>query len=117
MLIKKYAAEGGTPERRYSPAVCIGCKKRTESGDPDPAKISTSFVERQNLTMRMSMRRFTRLTNAFSKKIENHVAAISIHYIHYNFCRVHQTLRVTPAMAAGISTHIWSVQELVALLG
>src|SRR5271156_2428916 len=81
VLIKKYAAEGGTHERRYSPAVCIGCKKRTESGDPDPAKISTSFVERQNLTMRISMRRFTRLTNAFSKKIENHVAAISIHYM------------------------------------
>ncbi|MGA2214192.1 MAG: IS1 family transposase, partial [Bryobacteraceae bacterium] len=116
VLIKKYASEGGTPERRYSPAVCIGCKKRTESGDPDPAKISTSFVERQNLTMRMSMRRFTRLTNGFSKKIESHVAAIAIHYMHYNFVRIHQTLRVTPAMAAGIADHAWEIRDLVALI-
>jgi len=116
VLMKKYASDGARAERRYSPAVCIGCKKESRIGDPDPRNISTSFVERQNLTMRMQMRRFTRLTNAFSKKIENHVAAIAIHYMHYNFCRIHQTLRVTPAMAAGVSQHVWDVQELIALL-
>ena len=79
--------------------------------------ISTSYVERQNLTMRMSMRRFTRLTNGFSKKLENHVAMIAIFYLHYNFCRVHQTLRITPAMAAGVSDHVWEISELVGLLG
>jgi IS1 family transposase len=116
VLVKKYAADGSGPERRYSPAVCVGCKKESHIGDPDRAKISTSFVERQNLTMRMSMRRFTRLTNAFSKKIENHVAAIAIHYMHYNFCRIHQTLRITPAMAASISDHVWPISEIVSLL-
>jgi IS1 family transposase len=118
VLTKMYAAadSGKTPERRYSPAVCISADKSARIGNPDPAKISTSYVERQNLTMRMSMRRFTRLTNAFSKKVENHIAAIAIHYMHYNYCRIHQTLRVTPAMAAGISDHVWELKELIALL-
>src|SRR5438270_9220184 len=85
-------------------------------GDPDGAHISTSYVERQNLNMRMNMRRFTRLTNAFSKKIENHVAMIALFHMHYNFARVHQTLRVTPAMEAGISQHVWSIQEIVSMI-
>ena len=84
-------------------------------GNPDPRHVSTSYVERQNLTMRMSMRRFTRLTNAFSKKIENHAAAVALHFIHYNFARIHKTLRITPAMAAGLSDHVWSYEEIAAL--
>ncbi len=100
---------------RYSPAVCIGCKPNAVTGDPDPEHISTSYVERQNLTMRMSMRRFTRLTNGFSKKVENHVAAVALHFMHYNFGRIHKTLRVTPAMAAGISDHVWSLEEIAGL--
>jgi hypothetical protein len=88
---------------------------KTISGSPDPKHVSTSFVERQNLTMRMSMRRFTRLTNAFSKKVENHAAAVALHFIHYNFCRIHKTLRVTPAMEAGLATHVWTYEELVVL--
>jgi IS1 family transposase len=103
-------------DTRYSPATCIGCDMKTISGVPDPKHVSTSFVERQNLTMRMSMRRFTRLTNAFSKKIENHGHAVALHFMHYNFCRIHKTLRVTPAMEAGIASHVWSMEELVALL-
>ena len=103
-------------ETRYSPAKCIGCDMKVVSGDPDPKHVSTSFVERQNLSMRMSIRRFTRLTNAFSKKIENHAAAVALWFMYYNFCRVHQTLRVTPAMEAGISDHVWSVEELCCLL-
>jgi IS1 family transposase len=115
-LVKLY----GTPEdgeRTYSPAVCIGCRKTAIMGNPDPEHISTSKVERQNLTMRMSMRRFTRLTNAFSKKVENHEAAVALYFMWYNFGRVHQTLRVTPAMEAGVSDHVWTVDEIVALLG
>jgi IS1 family transposase len=114
-LVKHYGTsiEG---EKRYSPAVCTGCDQRPIIGNPDVAHISTSFVERQNLTMRMGMRRFTRLTNAFSKKIENHFAAIALHFMHYNFCRKHQTLKTTPAVAAGIADHVWTVEELVALL-
>jgi IS1 family transposase len=114
-LIKIY---GDTSEgqKRYSPAECIGCESKAVTGQPDPKHISTSFIERQNLTMRMSMRRFTRLTNGFSKKIENHVAMVALHVMHYNFCRIHQTLRVTPAMEAGISNHVWSLQELIGLL-
>ena len=100
---------------RYSPAVCIGCKTMEVSGSPDPKHISTSYVERQNLTMRMHMRRFTRLTNAFSKKFENHCHSVALFYLHYNFCRIHQTLRVTPAMEAGIAQHVWSIEEIVAL--
>jgi len=102
-------------ERRYSPAICNGCEKIVRLGDPEERYISTSYVERQNLTMRMSMRRFTRLTNAFSKKLQNHEAAVALHYMWYNFVRIHQTLRVTPAMAAGISDHVWSFQEVAAL--
>jgi hypothetical protein len=86
------------------------------SGDPDPKHVSTSFVERQNLTMRMQMRRFTRLTNGFSKKVDNHRHSVALHYMHYNFCRVHQTLRVTPAMQAGLTDHVWSIEELCALM-
>ncbi|HEY1183502.1 MAG TPA: IS1 family transposase [Bryobacteraceae bacterium] len=105
-----------TAEVRYSPAECVGCEKEAKIGNPDPKHVSTSYVERQNLTMRMQMRRFTRLTNAFSKKIENHVAALALHYMHYNFVRIHQTLRVTPAMAAGLTDRVWGIEDLVALL-
>jgi IS1 family transposase len=114
MLHKVYGYE--VTDTRYSPATCIGCDMKTISGVPDPKHVSTSFVERQNLTMRMSMRRFTRLTNGFSKKIENHGHAVALHFMHYNFVRVHKTLRVTPAMEAGIASHVWSMEELVALL-
>jgi len=114
MLIKMYGAER-PGEARYSPAECIGCKRQTIIGEPDAAHISTSYIERQNLTMRMSMRRFTRLTNGFSKKIENHVATLAIFYMHYNFVRIHQTLRVTPAMAAGVTDHLWSIEEMLEL--
>ena len=113
MLNKLYAST--QEETRYSPAECIGCERKRIAGKPDPAHISTSFVERQNLTMRMGMRRFTRLTNAFSKKVENHAYQVALHFMHYNFCRVHKTLRVTPAMEAGISDHIWSLEELASL--
>lgn len=115
MLVKIYGSnvEG---QKRYSPAECLGCKKEGVSGSPDPKHVSTSYVERQNLTLRMHVRRFTRLTNAFSKKIENHVASLAIHYMHYNFARIHQTLRVTPAMAAGISDRLWSIADVVSLL-
>jgi IS1 family transposase len=115
-LHKVYGASN-EPEHRYSPATCIGCDMKTVSGVPDPDHVSTSFVERQNLTMRMSMRRFTRLTNGFSKKIENHGHAVALHFMHYNFCRVHKTLRVTPAMEAGLTDHVWTPEELVGLLG
>jgi IS1 family transposase len=114
-LHKVYKANS-EPDTRYSPAKCIGCDMKTVSGVPDPAHVSTSYVERQNLTMRMSMRRFTRLTNAFSKKVENHAAAISLYFMYYNFCRVHQTLRVTPAMESGLADHVWTVEELVGIL-
>ena len=115
MLHKVYGASN-EPEMRYSPATCIGCDMKVVSGDPDPKHVSTSFVERQNLTMRMSMRRFTRLTNAFSKKLENHGHAVALYFMHYNFVRVHKTLRVTPAMEAGLTNHVWSMEELVGLL-
>ena len=95
---------------------CIGCDMKVVSGNPDPKHVSTSFVERQNLSMRMSIRRFTRLTNAFSKKVENHAAAVALWFAYYNFCRVHQTLRVTPAMEAGLANHVWTLEELVGLL-
>jgi IS1 family transposase len=114
MLHKVY---GNDPEgqKRYSPEQCLGTKRVDVIGDPDHDHISTSYIERQNLNMRMNMRRFTRLTNAFSKKLENHIAMIALFHMHYNFARVHQTLRVTPAMEAGISSYVWSIQEIVAL--
>jgi len=114
-LVKLYG-EAPEAEKRYSPAQCIGCRKNYITGDPDPSHVSTSYVERQNLTMRMSMRRFTRLTNAFSKKVENHEAAVSLYSLYYNFGRIHSTLRVTPAMEAGIADHVWTLAEIVALL-
>jgi len=113
-LVKIYGAT--QEETRYSPAECIGCETKIIQGEPDKNHISTSYVERQNLTMRMRMRRFTRLTNGFSKKIENHAYALALFYMHYNFCRIHQTLRVTPAMEARISDHVWSIEEVVALI-
>lgn len=115
MLIKLYGAER-PGEARYSPAVCIGCEARAIAGHPDSRHISTSFAERANLTMRMGMRRFTRLTNGFSKKFDNHCHAVALHFMHYNFCRIHQSLRVTPAMEAGITDHVWSLEEIAALL-
>jgi len=115
MLVKLYGHDS-EPDTRYSPAECIGCREIGITGRPNPKHISTSHVERQNLTMRMSMRRFTRLTNAFSKKVDNHLWAIALHYMHYNFCRVHQTLRVTPAMEAGVADHVWSLEEVAGLL-
>jgi IS1 family transposase len=114
-LIKIYGSSGDT-HTRYSPGECIGIECRTVTGDPDPKHISTSFVERQNLTMRMSMRRFTRLTNAFSKKLENHMAAIALHFMYYNFARIHQTLRMSPAMAACVTSKLWDVDDIVTLL-
>ena len=114
-LVKIYD-ETSEGQKRYSPAECVGCKRNVIDGDPDPKHISTSYIERQNLTMRMSMRRYTRLTNAFSKKIENHIATLAIFYMHYNFVRIHQTLRVTPAMAAAVTERLWSVEDIVALL-
>lgn len=116
MLQKIYGAPSDEETRRYSPAKCIGCDLKVVSGDPDPKHVSTSYVERQNLTMRMHMRRFTRLTNRHSKKIENHCHAVALHYMYYNFCRIHQTLRVTPAMESGLAQHAWSIEELVRLL-
>lgn len=101
---------------RYSPAKFVGARREVIRGNPDPKHISTSFVERQNLSMRMGMRRFTRLTNAFSKKVENHSHAVALYFVHYNFARIHKTLRVTPAMAAGLADHVWSLEEIVGLL-
>jgi IS1 family transposase len=116
MLTKVYGVDPMADERRYSPAKVLSATTEIIRGNPNPKHISTSYVERQNLTMRMSMRRFTRLTNAFSKKLENHSAAVALHYMHYNFARIHKTLRITPAMAAGVSNHVWSVDEIVGLL-
>ena len=115
-LVKTYSDGPKSPERKYSPSEFVSADKRVISGNPDMAKVSTSHVERQNLTMRMSMRRFTRLTNAFSKKVANHECAIALHFMHYNFGRIHKTLRVTPAMEAGISDHVWSLAEIAALV-
>lgn len=115
MLVKVY---GPSPqgERRYSPAVCLGAKKAKRIGNPDPKDVSTSFAERHNLSMRMHMRRFTRLTNAFSKKVENHAAAVSLHAFYYNFVRIHQTLKVTPAMSAGVTDRLWEMGDLVEMM-
>jgi IS1 family transposase len=115
MLVKIYGADAAG-EKRYSPAECIGAVKHRIEGDPDPKHVSTSFAERQNLTLRMSDRRFTRLTNAFSKKLENHALSVALHYMHYNFCRIHKTLRITPAMAAGVTDHVWSVADIVSMI-
>jgi IS1 family transposase len=115
-LVKIYGADAAEGEKRYSPAVCIGCERTAVTGQPDPKHVSTSYVERSNLTVRMSVRRFTRLTNAFSKKLRNHAAAVALFTAHYNFCRIHQTLRCTPAMAAGVTPHLWSIADLVGLL-
>lgn len=103
-------------EKRYSPAVCTGCTTKVIHGDPDAGHVNTSYIERQNLTMRMNIRRFTRLTNAFSKKLDNHMHSVALFYMHYNFVRVHQTLRVTPAMEAGLTTRVWSIADIVALV-
>jgi IS1 family transposase len=115
-LIKHFGVAPGD-ERRYSPPVCTGTETKVLKGDPDPARISTSYVERQNLTMRMSMRRFTRLTNGFSKKAQNLECAVALHFMHYNFGRIHKSLRVTPAMEAGLSDHVWGLEEIAALAG
>ncbi len=111
-----YGYPADAPNTRYSPTQCIGIRTATLSGNPDRRHVSTSYVERQNLNLRMGLRRFTRLTNAFSKKFENHCHMVAIYHAYYNFCRVHQTLRVTPAMEAVLADHVWSLQELVALL-
>jgi hypothetical protein len=116
MLVKIYGAAPEGPERQYSPAQCMGARKARISGDPAFEHVSTSYVERQNLTMRMSMRRFTRLTNGFSKKVENHEHSVALHFMFYNFCRIHKTLRVTPAMEAGIADHVFELSELVEIL-
>lgn len=118
MLIKQYGDLTGQTghERKYSPAECTGAKKEAIFGKPDMDQVGTSHIERQNLTMRMGMRRFTRLTNAFSKKAENHAYAVALHFMHYNYCRIHKTLRVTPAMAANLVASPWTVDDIVALV-
>jgi hypothetical protein len=104
------------PERKYSPGECVGTRKRPIFGNPNLDHVSTSHVERMNLNMRMGMRRFTRLTNAFSKKIDNHIYALSLYFVFYNFCRMHKSLRVSPAMAAGVSDRLWSMEDVVAMI-
>lgn len=117
MLIKMYGnSHAVSDQRRYSPAECTGIEKVKICGSPDKKEVSTSYVERQNLTMRMSMRRFTRLTNGFSKKVDNLEAAVALHFMYYNFGRIHKTLRVTPAMEAGIADHVWNLKEIVNLI-
>lgn len=120
MLVKLYGPGPATTDdaagRRYSPAECVGIRKETITGKPDPKHVSTSYTERANLTMRMSMRRFTRLTNAFSKKLQNHEHMVALYAIWYNFVRIHKTLRTSPAMAAGIETRLWSMEDVVALI-
>jgi IS1 family transposase len=116
-LVKLYGSAGGkNDEIRYSPAQVAGIRKRRVEGNPDERHVSTSYVERNNLTMRMHMRRFTRLTNGFSKKVENHACAVALHMIYYNFVRIHKTLRMTPAMAAGVSDRLWEIGDIVALV-
>lgn len=114
MLIKLYGES--QDDTRYSPGECNGSRKDRITGNPDMNHVSTSYVERQNLTMRMSMRRFTRLTNGFSKKVENHMSAVALHYMYYNFVRIHKSLRCTPAMEAGVTKKLWSIEDIVALL-
>ena len=115
VLQKVYGADP-EPQKRHSPAKCLGVKCETVTGNPDQKHISTSYVERENLTMRMHLRRFTRLTNAFSKKAENHACAVAIHFMWYNFAKIHQTLRITPAMAAGVTDRVWDAEDIVRLL-
>lgn len=113
-LVKIYGGPQSKQDQiKYSPAECLGCKKVVVSGNPDGRDVSTSFIERQNLTMRMSMRRFTRLTNGFSKKVENHAHAIALHYMYYNFVRIHKSLRCTPAMAANVTSKLWSIEDII----
>jgi hypothetical protein len=114
-LIKLYGNEVEA-EKRYSPAECTGAIKERIQGNPDMKHVSTSYVERQNLTMRMSMRRFTRLTNGFSKKVENHAHALALYFMFYNFVRIHKTLKVTPAMEAGVTDHLWDIEDIIKLL-
>src|SRR5438128_3812805 len=120
MLVKNYSDAVMGPERRYSPSAYTGAIKKKITGNPDMSQVSTSYVERQNLSMRMGMRRFTRLTNAFSKKLENHMHAIALYFMHYNYARPHTTLSkrypTTPAMAAGLIDHVWTAEEIVCLL-
>ena len=112
-MIKQFS---GQNTGRYTPPICIGCEKKSTLGEPDYKHISTSYVERSNLTLRLSIRRYTRLTNAFSRKVTNHAAMVGLFFMYYNFARVHQTLRVTPAMAAGVSDHAWEIDEIVGLI-
>ena len=116
-LIKLYGEPTGQKghERKYSPSECTGTRKRRVQGNPDPKAVSTSYVERQNLTMRMHMRRFTRLTNGFSKKVENHMHMVALYTMFYNFCRIHKTLRVTPAMEAGLTDRVWDIEDILAI--
>ena len=114
-LVKIYG-ESPEAQKRYSPAECVGCKRENVTGSPDPEHISTSYAERANLTMRMHMRRFTRLTNAFSKDAENHAHSVAIHFMFYNFARIHQTLRVSPAIAAGVAGKLWELADIVAMI-
>jgi hypothetical protein len=116
LLVKVYGASPESMKGRYSPAECTGARKERIEGNPDMKHVSTSFAERQNLTMRMSVRRFTRLTNAFSKKIEKHALSVALHYMHYNFARIHKTLRISPAMAAGVTDKLWSVADIVTMI-
>ena len=115
-LVKIYGSSPDEKRIRYSSSNIIGARREAVSGSPDEKGISTSYVERQNLTMRMAMRRFTRLTNGFSKKVENLDHAVSLHFMYYNFARIHKSLRVTPAMEAGISDHVWTLEEIAALV-
>jgi hypothetical protein len=116
MLVKIYGNSPENAKGRYSPAECTGAKKLRVEGDPDERHVSTSFAERQNLTMRMHMRRFTRLTNGFSKKVEAHANAVALHFMYYNFVRIHASLRMTPAMAAGVTDKLWEIADIVALI-
>lgn len=115
-LIKVFGSTGKKEMTKYSPAPVIGARKHVISGNPRKSLVSTSYVERQNLTMRMSMRRFTRLTNGFSKKVENHAYAVAVHYMYYNFVRIHQSLRCTPAMAAGVTSRLWEIEDMLDVL-